>query len=195
MQNDLFYTAPEQKVDVSRRGTDIWMLGVTLLELLYSLSDHAVSIRDPAEFGYMVAAMPTPTLHSKIRNLPKLEGVEEIIRSEIVEIVLEVLVQQPMDRPSAYSIHQRLAKKCLDLDYPLQLTPDPDLPPIEAAKDIIRSKIPYSVHEHTTIKGEDDAFVDLSRGDKKVRFGNDVTVDEFEAIEEGDEEGNEIFSQ
>ena len=193
MQNDLFYTAPEQKVDVSRRGTDIWMLGVTLLELLYSLGEEKDRpIRDPEQFGYMVAALPTNLLRKKLRSLPSLQGKEEEIRQEIVDIVEEVLVQQPMDRPSAYEIHQRLAAFASKIDYPLQLNPEPDLPPIEAAKDVIRAKIPYSVHEHTTIKGEDDHWVDLSRGDKKVRFNNEFHVDLFETIADGDEEGNEL---
>lgn len=197
IQTDLFYTAPEQKVDVSRRGTDIWMLGVTLLELLYSLGDKQERlIRDAGEFGYMVAAVPTMQLRKKLRKLPSVEDeVEEKIRVEIVDIVEEILVQQPMDRPSAFEIHQRLAVFAQKVGYPLQLNPDPDLPPIEAAKDIIRSKIPYSVHEHTTIKGEDDNWVDLSRGEKKVRFGNDFHVDLFETIEDGDENGQELTEE
>lgn len=197
IQTDLFYTAPEQKVDVSRRGTDIWMLGVTLLELLYSLGDSKeVPIRDPKEFGYMVAALPTAQLRKKLRDLPSVDDpIEEKLRVELVDIVEEVLVQQPMDRPSAFEIHQRLAAFAKQVGYPLQLNPDPDLPPIEAAKDIIRAKIPYSVHEHTTIKGEDDHFVDLSRGDKKVRFGNDFHVDLFETIEDGDENGEELTEE
>lgn len=197
IQTDLFYTAPEQKVDVSRRGTDIWMLGVTLLELLYSLGDKQERIiRDPNEFGYMVAALSTSKLRSKLRNLPSVEDeVEEKIRLELVDIVSEVLVQQPMDRPSAFEIHQRLAAFASKVKYPLQLNPDPELAPVEAAKDVIRAKIPYSVHEHTTIKGEDDHFVDLSRGEKKVRFGNDFHVDLFEAIEDGDENGEELTEE
>lgn len=194
IQTDLFYTAPEQKVDVSRRGTDIWMLGVTLLELLYSLGDtQERPIRDQKEFGYMVAALPTGQLRKKLRNLPTVtDEKEEKIRAELVDIVEEILVQQPMDRPSAYEIHQRLAAFAQKVEFPLTLNPEPDLPPIEAAKDIIRSRIPYSVHEHTTIKGEDDHFVDLSRGEKKVRFGNDFHVDLFETIEDGDENGEEL---
>ncbi|CCG84269.1 protein of unknown function [Taphrina deformans PYCC 5710] len=197
IQTDLFYTAPEQKVDVSRRGTDIWMLGVTLLELLYSLGDKQERmIRDPQEFGYMVAAVGTAQLRKKLRTLPTVEDkVEESIRVELVDIVEEILVQQPMDRPSAFEIHQRLAVFAKKVNYPLQLNPDPDLAPIEAAKDIIRARIPYSVHEHTTIKGEDDNWVDLSRGEKKVRFGNDFHVDLFETIEHGDENGQEITDE
>lgn len=197
IQTDLFYTSPEQKVDVSRRGTDIWMLGVTLLELLYSLGvEQERTIRDHQEFGYMVAALPTNQLRKKLRTLPSVpDEVEEKIRTEIVDIVEEVLVQQPMDRPSAFEIHQRLAAFATKVGFPLTLNPEPDLPPIEAAKDIIRSRIPYSVHEHTTIKGEDDHFVDLSRGDKKVRFGNDFQVDLFETIEDGDENGEELSEE
>lgn len=197
MQNDLFYTAPEQKVDVSRRGTDIWMLGVTLLELLYSLGDKQERpIRDPEEFGYMVAAMPTGRLRKKLRCLPSVpDEKEEKIRVELVDIVEEVLVQQPMDRPSAFEIHQKLAAFAKSINYPLELNPDPDLAPIEAAKDVIRAKIPYSVHEHTTIKGEDDNWVDLSRGEKKVRFGNNFRVETFETVEDGDEEGNELTEE
>jgi serine/threonine protein kinase len=194
IQTDLFYTAPEQRVDVSRRGTDIWMLGITLLELLYSLEQQDRPIRDPQAFTYMVASLPTPQLQKKLRTLLPIcaDAKDERIRQALLQIVEEVLVQQPMHRPSAFDIHQRLAKFAAEVDYPLDLNPDPDLPPIEAAKEVIRSSVPYSVHEHITIKREDDFLVDLSRGEKKVRFGNDFSVKTFEAIEAGDEDGNEL---
>lgn len=206
IQTDLFYTAPEQKVDVSRRGTDIWMLGVTLLELLYGLSERdEAPIRDASAYGYMVAALSTTELRKKLDSMPSITAYtsaegdssaaddadqraaaaaaaesDEAVRREILDIVREILVQQPRDRPSAYEIHQRLGRFAQSLGRELQLNPDPDLPPIEAAKDVIRAKIPYSVHEHTTVKGEDDAYVDLSRGEKKVRFGNQFEVETFE---------------
>ncbi|BFZ56224.1 hypothetical protein PYCC9005_003268 [Savitreella phatthalungensis] len=191
IQTDLFYTAPEQKVDVSRRGTDIWMLGVTLLELLYGLAEqesaseqHHRPIRDAAAFGYMVAALPQSELNKKLDDLPAMNDAnDEKLRLELMDIVRQVLVQQPRDRPSAYEIHQRLARFANAAGRELPLNEDPDLPPIEHAKDVIRASIPYSVHEHTTIKGEDDALVDLSRGEKKVRFDNKFQVEEFERLE------------
>ncbi|ORY82581.1 kinase-like domain-containing protein [Protomyces lactucae-debilis] len=194
IQTDLFYTAPEQRVDVSRRGTDIWMLGITLLELLYSLGPQERAIRDPQAFSYMVASLPTQQLQKKLHSLLPVcaDPKEEQIRRALLDIVEEVLVQQPMHRPSAFDIHQRLAKFAQEVEYPLDLNPDPDLPPIEAAKDVIRASVPYSVHEHITIKREDDYLVDLSRGEKKVRFGNDFSVKTFEAMEAGDEDGNEL---